>query len=99
MHVDIVIQDFEPKEAKKVKAPFNHESSDDDDQELDDGQALRYRAGVARLSYLAPDRSDIQFPVKELCRFMSKPTLGDWRRLFRLVKYLQGRREMVTMFP
>ena len=35
-----------------------------------------YRALVARANYLAQDRSDIQFSVKELARSMSSPTRG-----------------------
>ena len=98
-HVDIVIRELGLQDSKSVKTPFNHESHEDDDQELDDAQALRYRACVARLNYLAQDRSDIQFPVKELCRFMSKPTKGDHNNLIRLGKYLKGRREVAVRFP
>ena len=38
------------------------------DEELNEVQSLRYRATVARLNYLAQDRSDIQFAVKQLAR-------------------------------
>ena len=52
--------------------------------ELPEDQARRYRALVARANYLAQDRADIGFPVKELCRRMAKPRECDWEALKRL---------------
>ena len=43
---------------------------------------------VARLNYLAPDRPDIAYSVKELARTMSKPTKGCQDKLKRLGRYL-----------
>ena len=40
--------------------------------------------------YIAFDRPDIQFAVKELCPRMSAPTGRDWTRLKRLGRYLLG---------
>ena len=97
-HVEIVVKELGLQDSKAVRTPYNHESQEDDDEELDDSQALRYRACVARLNYLAQDRSDIQYPVKELCRFMSRPTQGDWRNLIRMGKYLKGRKEMAVKY-
>ena len=50
-----------------------------------------YKALVARANYLAQDRSDIVFAVKELSRSMSAPTIGDMKALKRLSRYLLGR--------
>ena len=49
----------------------------DDDEELDAASARLYRGVVARLNYIAPDRPDIGFAVKEAARSMSKPRVGD----------------------
>ena len=65
---------------------------------LDDQRALRYRSCVARVNYLAQDRSDIQYAAKELCRFMSAPTELDWQRLIRMGRYLKGHPEVINMF-
>ena len=54
-------------------------------------EATQYRAIVARCNYLAPDRPDIAFAVKELARKMAKPNQGDWTRLKRSGRYLQGK--------
>ena len=51
--------------------------------------ALAYRASVARLSYLAQYRSDIQYTVKEQCRFMSQPIASHGARLKRLARYIE----------
>ena len=47
-------------------------------------EVKRYQALVARANYLAQDRSDIQFSVKELARSMSSPTRGSWKGLLNL---------------
>ena len=51
------------------KKPFEDEESAD----LDRDEARRYRAIVARANYLSTERSDIQYSVKELSRYMSAP--------------------------
>ena len=57
----------------------NRKEEDGYEEELNHAQSTMFRAVTARLNYLAQDRSDIQFAVKELCRFMSKPTQEDWK--------------------
>ena len=52
--------------------------------------AKRYRSVVARGNFLAQDRPDIRFCVKELCREMSSPSRGSWRRLKKLCRCLKG---------
>ena len=61
------------------------------------GRALRGYA--ARLNYLSPDRPDIAFSTKEICRHMAKPTVGAWRKLKRLVRYLLGTPRTVLAYP
>lgn len=51
-------------------------------------EAREYRQLAARANYLALDRADIQFAVKEICRGMAAPTVGDKKKLKRLVRYL-----------
>ena len=61
------------------------------DQELLQGtEARQYRALAARANYLAQDRPDIQYAVKEIARRMSSPNRGDWGLLKRLARYLAG---------
>ncbi|MDA8583905.1 hypothetical protein N9L68_06710 [bacterium] len=55
---------------------------------MDPQETTKYRAIVARANYLAADRPDIMYSVKELCRGMAKPTKAHWHKLKRLGRYL-----------
>ena len=58
---------------------------------LQRGEAIEYRTIAARLNYLALDRMDIQFAVKEVAKHMSRPVVLDWVKLKRLARYLAGK--------
>ena len=75
----------EAEEAQGLE-PFNNEDT------------TAFRGLVARANYMAQDRAELQFPVKELCRSMSAPDNGAWSRLKRLVRYLVGRPRAVLLF-
>ena len=70
-----------------------------DEQPLSADLTSLYRAISARANYIAQDRSDIQYAVKELCRRMSAPTAGDMKKLMRLGRYLVGKPRAVALFP
>ncbi len=53
---------------EKLKAQAGEE------EPLEQSECTRYRGLVARLNYLAQDRSDVQFAIKELSSYMSNPT-------------------------
>jgi hypothetical protein len=53
---------------------------------------------VARANFLASDRPDIAFAVKELCRGMSAPSRHDAEALKRLSRYLLGEPRMIVHF-
>ncbi len=61
-------------------------------------EQTRYRAISARANYLAIDRPDVQYVVKEICRSMSAPCTEDWNKLKRLARYLIGRPRLVQQF-
>ena len=56
-----------PGETKDVK------EEEGEEQGLRGADATQIRALVARANYLAQDRTEIAFAVKELCRRMSSP--------------------------
>jgi hypothetical protein len=60
----------------------------EDNEELDAAGTRKYRGVAARANYLAQDRVDVQFATKEVCRSMSKPTKGSWKKLKRLARYV-----------
>jgi len=102
-HVDIILQQLGlDSKSKSLSSPMlkpaevKEEAGGDDD--LERNKATMYRALTARGLYLAQDRSDIQFAVKELSRKMSQPTVKDWKALVRLGRYLIGKPRIVLQF-
>ena len=92
-HAEIIVRDSGLcTEAKPVVTPGNKPSEiiseDNDEDELMSHEASLYRALVARANYLAQDRSDITFAVKELSRCMSAPRVIDMKAMKRLARYL-----------
>jgi histone deacetylase 1/2 len=71
----------------------------DVDQPLEKHKATPYRAVVARANYLAADRPELQFPAKEVCRWMSSPTEVSLNALKRLGRYVAGRKRLVFQYP
>ena len=88
-----MLEQLSLKDAKEATTPGTSEegrTSEDHQQLLQDLEVSKYRALVARCNYISPDRPDIAFAAKELARAMAAPTRGDWQRLKRLGRYLEG---------
>ena len=58
-----------------------------------------FRALAARSNYLAQDRIDLQFAAKEICRFMSSPTVASQGALKRLGRFIIGHKRAVYKYP
>ena len=86
---------YEKARNRKIKGENNRTNDYD---ELDDAQITRCRALVAKANYLAVDRGDIAFSVKELARCMSSPSRQDWERLQRLARYLRHKPRCVLWY-
>ena len=84
---------WEPKDAVKEEA-----CQDEEDEMLGSEEARLYRGVAARFNYIAPDRADIAYAVKETARSMSAPRVSDLRKLRRLGKYLIGRPRLIMRF-
>ena len=100
-HAEILIEALKLKEARSVGTPGEDEKDHEEEEnkeELGPEDATRYRALAARANYLALDRPDVQYAVKEICRSMSKPTVGGKKKLKRLGRYLIGKPRMVSRF-
>ena len=54
-----------------------------DSQALTGGDITRYRAHVARISYLSQDRLDLKFASMQVCCAMAKPSVRDMERVKR----------------
>lgn len=93
-HVEIMLRDMGLEECKLVATP-GVKGDEQDVTQLEAGRHRLYRSVVARANFLAQDRPDIRFSVKELCRKMSCPRECDWLALKRLCRYLRGRPRVV----
>ena len=70
----------------------------EESEELSGESATSFRALAARANFLAIDRPDISFAVKELCRGMARPTKHDEVALKRVARYLIGKLRMILHF-
>ena len=73
--------------------------SDADHTDLSPAEAKIYRAVTARLNYLATDRPDIQYAVKEAARCMASPHKCDWNLVDKIGRYLLQRPRVVLNIP
>ena len=64
----------------------------------DECEGTKFRAYAARANFLAADRFDIQYAVKEACRAMSCPQEADWGKLTRIARYLKTKPRAVQLF-
>ena len=100
-HVDIVIKELGLQEARPVSTPGETESRDDDEDNskpLTDAEASIFRGLAARANYLAADRTDLMYSVKEICRHMATPTVGALKKLKRLGRYSLGNGRVTTRY-
>ncbi len=61
-----------------------------EDTELPQHLHTAFRGAAARSNYVAADRIDAQYACKEVCRWMTKPTVHAWKALKRICRYLNG---------
>ena len=97
-HVELVVEALELENSKGNMVPGAVESLEDDAEELDPMQASRYRSIAAKLNYMAQDRLDLMFSVKELCREMSTPKTSSWRKLIKVGKYVKSNPRVVMSY-
>ena len=58
-----------------------------------------YRSTAGLLQYVAGDRFDIKFAVKEITRDAAQPTLESQAKIKKLIRYLVGAPRVVNTFP
>ena len=102
-HAELISEEMGVANSKGVDTPGIKE---DEEEGEDDGdvpsppreESTRFRGIAARANYLAADRPDIQFAVKEICKKMSSPAGRDWNKLKRLAKYLVKHPRMIQKY-
>jgi hypothetical protein len=74
------------------------EEDEDGDTPLVGEDITRYHGVIARCNYMAADRPDCVFSIKEGCREMSKPTASFLRRLLRIGRYLKLHHRLIWKY-
>ena len=98
-HAQILIQEMQVE--KPAKTPGEEEvkwKMEEGEQKLEGARAAQYRALAARANYLATDRTDLQYAVKEVCRGVANPEVRHQWKLKRLARYLAGRPRAVWKY-
>ena len=100
-HAELIVQALGLEDANPVKTPGEEGRKgvdEEEDREFGKQEAREFRGIAARANYLAQDRIDIQYAVKELSRGMARPNGADLRRAKRLGRYLLGKARVVTEY-
>ena len=71
----------------------------EEDKPLERSKHTPFRAVSARGNFLSADRPEIQYATKEICRWMSAPTVAGVAALKRLGRYLVGHQRLVFSYP
>ena len=101
-HSDLIIRETGADKMSGLTHPGGEKKQVEEQEkseELAGLAATRIRAVAARANYLATDRPDVEFAVKEICRKMAKPAAGDWQKLIRLGRYLKVAPRCVLTYP
>ena len=101
-HAELIVRGMGLEKAKGVKTPGEEVPSwklDEEERPIEKEMITKFRMLAARANYLAADRPDIQFSVKECCRGMAAPLHKHWNLLKRLGRYLSTRQRMVMHYP
>lgn len=92
-HVPLLVDMLGLQGANGISAPGvaadarTREEAEQNKQRGPQDDASLYRQIAARANYIAADRFDLQYAVKEACRAMSSPGEGDWARLKKIGRY------------
>ena len=100
-HAEHVVEQLGLAEEKGCATPGisgTEEEDNNEDVPLVGEDVTRYRGVIARCNYMAADRPDCVFAIKEGCREMSKPTTGSLRRLRRIGKYLKQNPRLIWKY-
>ena len=107
-HAEIIVQELGLGSSKAVTTPGSRDDAakmsplqqqeEVNSDYLAGKEATKFRALTARMNYLAQDRPDLQYAVKEVARRMASPRQGDWTALKRVGRYLVGAPRVVQTF-
>ena len=92
-HVDTVTAGMGlDEDSRGLDVPVAHDEVITEGEELEAGEAAKYRQLAATVNYLALDRPDVQYAASVLGRAMSRPTVQSMAALKRVARYLHKHR-------
>ena len=99
-HAELILQELELVRAKPMSTPgtVDRLPEDGDGAELTSRDGAMHRRLVARLSYIAQHRPDVQRATKELCRHLADPRQADLKAMKRLARYLVRRERLILRY-
>ena len=99
-HAELIVREMEVGNMASVVTPGIKTSAiaEEDDPLLCPAVATKFRRVIARGNFLAQDRMDLQYAVKETARGMASPRQSHMDKLIRIAKYLVGHMRYVTKF-
>ena len=101
-HSEIIVEQFGISGPGGITtAGGQHEEIESLEQEekLPAGDVTFFRGAAARGYYLGPDRPDMLYASKEVCREMSQPSIGGLEKITRIGKFPAGRPRVLWEFP
>ena len=85
-----VLKEHGLEKCRSLATPCVAKRNDSDDKPLEEDRRHRFRRTVGRLMWVAPERPDLSFSVKEMARRVQVPREGDWGTLKRILRYIRG---------
>ena len=73
-------------------------AEDGDEEVMEKEEATAFRGLAARLNFLSQDSPDLQFGIKPCSQMMANPTVGSWKVVKKVARYLVGREAVVWKF-
>ena len=101
-HAELIMQHLDIQDAKSVSTPGVDQpvasNEEIEDEDLGPAESTKFRAIGARCNDVQPDRPDIHYATKDVCRMMSKPNKKSLDMLKRIGRYLKGRPRRVWKY-
>ncbi|CAL1357650.1 unnamed protein product [Linum trigynum] len=94
-----LLSEHNMEDCKPVNTPmeYNLRLSRESGEKVRDGP--QYRSIVGSLIYLSATRPDISYAVQLVSQFMGDPRAGHLAAVYRILRYLQGTKEVGIYFP
>ena len=90
-HMKILEKEWDMMHCSMVETPLTKEGQDllDTGEKLDGEMARKVRRGIARINYMAQDRSDLGVAARVLSQHMANPQEGAVSGIKRVIRYLK----------